>query len=243
MDEGERWAVETFGEKGLTIRRRIPEMVFDEQAASADAQDASGHRSRSVFGQFWQGMLEKFEEFGSVRDGTLPHPGRAPYRVPVVNNVVIFPWRYGDGRQGAATSTPFATSNARGALFDLGPLPVQEQLDLDLPEDESAQDDDVLTALVREVADSSEEPARKVVVVAIACSPNGVTDITWGDVRLDATGRLEFAYSESLLHLAGSRPTPVADSTRTFLAGEPPSKDLRLQGEPDGSEIAADDDE
>lgn len=232
MDQGARWAIEMFGELGIRIRERIPEMVRAEQEASADAQEASGHRSRGVFGQFWQGMLERFEEFASLPGVTLVRPGRAPYLIPVVNGVVLFPWRYGDGRQGPVTGVFFAKSDARAALFDLGPIPVQDELDLGTPAPGLSPDDVTLAALVREAAHGGEaESARNVVVVAIACSTVGVQDTYWGEVRLTTDGCLEFMEGESLLRLAGTTPSAVADSTRTFLTGEPPQKGLRLQGE------------
>ncbi len=238
MDAGAQWVVMMFGEVGLTIRDRIPEMVRSEQERMADAQDASGHRSLSVFGQFWRGILEQFEEFGVLPGASLKNPGgRAPYRVPVINGVVLFPWRYGDGRQGPVSEVPFATSEAREAMFRMGPVPVQDELDLDLSAQAPRREDErVLTAMLRE--DRSEGESRlKVVVVAIAASTAGVEDITWGEVRLGQEGCLEFLDGESLLQKGG--PTTVAtDTERTFRAGEPPRKALRLQAEPDEAERA-----
>lgn len=238
MDAGAHWAASTFGEAGLAIRARIPEMVRAEQEASADAQDASGHRSLSVFGQFWRGMLERFEEFGALPGVTFANPGRAPYRVPVINGVVLFPWRYGDGRQGPVNGVPFATSFAREALFKLGPLPVQDQFDFGVDLARPAPENAALAAAIMTAAigDGGQRP--KVVVVAIAASKVGVQDITWGEVQLSPDGHLEFLDGESLMAVTGSGPARVADSDRTFRAGEPPRKDLRVQGEADPSEIA-----
>lgn len=237
MGPEQHWAVRMFGEVGPRIRERIPEMVRSEQEQMADAQDASGHRSQGVFGQFWRGILEKFEEFGALPGGSLVNPGRAPYRVPVVNGVVLFPWRYGDGRQGPLSQVSFATSGARGALFGLGPLPVQSQLDLDLPSGPLPEERRLEEAL-GEVFSTDGDLRLKVVVVAIAASTAGVQDITWGEVRLGDGGCLEYLDGESLLHLSTGTPSVITDTARTFLTGEPPLKQLRLQGEDHDAELA-----
>jgi len=243
MDDGRRWAIETFGADGAYIRSRIPEMVRAEQEASADAQEASGHRSRSVFGQFSTGMLERFQEFARLPGGALVRPGQAPYKVAVVNGVALYPWRYGDGRQGEASQVPFATSDARTALFELGPAPIQAELDLGLSRPDLSAEDAALVALLREEEGAEAERPRKVVVVAIACSMVGVQDTRWGEVSLTTDGFLKWQEAETLVHLTPTAPTSVLDGTRTFLAGEPPRKALRLQAEADAPTGTADGDE
>lgn len=83
-------------------------------------------------GEFWRGILEKFEQFGNLPGSTLIRPGQAPYRIPVVNGVAIFPWRYGRNSEGDLTATPFLTSDAREAIFDLSDVEVQQEFDLGL---------------------------------------------------------------------------------------------------------------
>lgn len=233
MDDGRRWAIETFGADGAHIRSRIPEMVRAEQEASADAQEASGHRSRSVFGQFSTGMLERFQEFAQLPGGTLVRPGQAPYKIAVINGVALYPWRFGDGRQGEANQVPFATSDARTALFDLGPVPTQAELDLGLSRPGLSAEDATLVALLRDEQGSEAERPRKVVVVAIACSMAGVQDARWGEASLTTDGYLDWQEVESLMHLSPTAPALVMDSTRTFQAGEPPKKALRLHADAD----------
>lgn len=93
MDIGRRWALETFGQYGPRLRDEIADMVVREHEASLDAQEACGHRSQSVYGEFWRGILERFEAFGNLPGASLVRPGDAPYKLPVVNGVVLFPWR------------------------------------------------------------------------------------------------------------------------------------------------------
>lgn len=237
MGTGPDWALEVFGQAGPDIRRRIPELVRAEQIAMADAQEASGHRSLSVFGQFWRGLVEKFEEFGSLPGAALVCPGRAPYRVPVINGVVLFPWRYGDGRQGPVSGVPFATSDARQALFDLGAIPIQGQLDFAAADPDEASADKTLTAIVADATAGGDGAHRKVVVVAVAASTVGIQDITWGEVVLTDGGHLEFLTGESLLEVPARVPVAVSTVEHSFAAGDLPFKGLRLQGHDDATEL------
>ena len=71
MDEGRRWAIETFGANGVYVREQVSLEVRAEHIASADAQEASAHRSLGVYGEFWRGILERFEAFGKLPKETI----------------------------------------------------------------------------------------------------------------------------------------------------------------------------
>ena len=134
MDAGRRWALETFGMYGPRIREQIAGMAREEHEASLDAQEASRHRSFSVYGEFWRGILERFEAFGGLPGASLERPGDAPYRIPIVDGVALFPWRYAKSRETELASTPFGTSDARMAVVNLRPTPVQGAFDFGLPD-------------------------------------------------------------------------------------------------------------
>lgn len=240
MEDGRRWAIETFGGHGIYIRDLVPQLVREEHTASADAQEASGHRSKGVYGEFWRGILEKFEQFGALPGATLIRPGQAPYNIPVVNGVALFPWRYGRGRDGDLMATPFATSDARTAMFDLGGVETQPELNLGLPRPQLTPEEQELADLVEAAMADAAVTAGKLVVVAISSSVIGLHDMTWGDVTLTGDGCLAWGFTESLIGLRPAKPFAVPDEGRTFTTGEPPAKDLGIQGE-DEDEAASDD--
>lgn len=228
MDDGRRWAIETFGAQGVAIRERIPVLVREEHMASADAQDASGHRSQSVYGQFWRGILERFEEFGRASGNSLIRPGQAPYKIPVINGVALFPWRYGTGRDWDVDSGRFTTSDARVAMFDIKPGPVQGELGLGLPRPELTPEEQELADTVEKAISDSLVTARKLVVVAISSSALALHDLQWGEAGLTADGYLRWGFNEGLLTVQATL-TAVADSASTFTTGEPPTKTIRRQ--------------
>ncbi|MFE3759493.1 hypothetical protein ACFXO9_34770 [Nocardia tengchongensis] len=90
MDDGRHWPIQVFGTCGPRMRDEIGQMVEADHAASASAQDACGHQSQSVYGQFYAGISERFAEFGKLPGAVLMRPGRAPYPMPVVNGVALY---------------------------------------------------------------------------------------------------------------------------------------------------------
>ncbi|MFC9688304.1 hypothetical protein ACFTSF_07155 [Kribbella sp. NPDC056951] len=234
MDAGRLWALESLGMYGPMIRDQIAQLVQDEHESSLDAQEASGHRSRSVYGEFWRGILERFEQFGNLPGATMARPGGAPYKIPVVNGVAVYPWRYAKSRETELSNTPFATSTARMKAASLRPEGVQEALvPLDLPDPQLTDEEQALvdgfTALTEDPLVSSS----RMVLVAISSSVNGLFAVQWGEVQLTADGYVDWiGHHESLLDLQPTLPVSTSP-TRTFTSGEPPKKfpDAEADGE------------
>ncbi len=241
MDDGRRWAIETFGAPGVSIRNLVPQLVREEHTASADAQEASGHRSKGVYGEFWRGILEKFEQFGKLPGAALIRPGQAPYSIAVINGVALFPWRYGRNRDGDLATTPFVTSEARAAMFDLSGAETQPELNLGLLRTELTPEEQQLAEIVEAAMSDAHVTSGKLVVVAISSSVIGLHDMTWGEVTLNSDGCLEWGFHENLTGMKPAKPFAVPDESKTFTSGEPPAKQIGLQGE-DGHEAAGDGD-
>jgi hypothetical protein len=230
VDDGRRWAIETFGAQGVHIRDMVPQLVREEHAASVDAQEASGHRSRGVYGEFWRGILERFEQFGNLPGAALVRPGRAPYSIPVVNGVAIFPWRYGRNSEGDLSTASFLTSEARAAMFDIGDVAIQQEFDLDLTRPDLTPEEQEFADVVQAIRDELDSSG-KLVVVAISSSVNGLHDLTWGEVSLNEDGCLQFDSSENLMGLKPLKPFAVPDDSKTFTSGKLPAKNIGLQGQ------------
>lgn len=222
MDAGRRWALETLGTYGPHVRERIAEMVRAEHEASLDAQEASGHRSRSIYGEFWRGLLERFEAFGELPGATIVRPGSAPYKLPVVNGVVLFPWRYAKNSEAEFATTPFATSDARTEVATLRAPSVQAELDLGLTDPGLSDEEQRLLDALH--ADDPVIASSRLVLVAISSSVSGLFSAEWGEATLNGSGFIEWVGSpESLLRLPPSRPASLSPSG-SFTDGVPPKK-------------------
>lgn len=240
MDEGRRWAIETFGAQGVAIREQVPQLVRAEHVASADAQEASGHRSLGVYGEYWRGIIERFEVFGKLPGATMIRPGQAPYRIPVINGAALFPWRYSRSQERALADTPFMTSPARAAMVELRGIVQQGELNLGIaPSGLTPEEQELADFVERTLADGA-VTSGKLVVVAISSSPSVLHEITWGEVALNTERCLEFGFSESLINMAPTPPPkPYAvpaepEVDRTFTTGEPPRKDIGMHGDTEG---------
>ena len=72
----------------------------------------------------------------------------------------------------------------------------------------------------------------------------GLHAMSWGGATFTSDGCLEWGFVEDLMEVVASGPVGVVDSGKTFTAGEPPAKVIRLQSEPaDDSGVPASDDE
>lgn len=224
MDAGRRSALETFGAYGPKIREHIAKSVRDEHEASLDAQEASGHRSRSVYGEFWRGILERFEQLGGLPGASLVRPGDAPYKIPVINGVALFPWRYAKSRETELATTPFGTSDARLAITSLRPVPLQDSLDIGIPDSGLTDDEKELLTTFEELTKDPVVSSGRLVLVAISSSVSGLFSVEWGEVEVNAGGFVEWVGShESLLSMSPSAPAST-NPAGTFTAGEVPSK-------------------
>ncbi|MEV6273207.1 hypothetical protein AB0L64_38985 [Kribbella sp. NPDC051936] len=225
VDAGRAWALETFGMYGPTLRDEVARHVREEHELSLDAQDASGHRSASVYGQFWRGILERFEQFESLPGVVLVRPGGAPYRIPVINGVAVFPWRFASSGQTELTQTPFVTSPARFEAANLGGVALQEPLiDLEPPDPNLSEEELRLLDLFTSTTNAPEVSSSRMVIVAISSSVHGLHSVNWGEVWLTADGYVDWkSFHESLLRLQPTLPVS-ASPARTFTSGDVPSK-------------------
>ena len=161
-----------------------------------------------------------------------------------MNGVALFPWRYGRTRDEDLASTPFVTSDARAAMFALDGGITQGEFDLGIPGPDLTQEEQELAETVEAAINDSLVTANKVVVVAISSSPMSLHSMSWGTAKVGSDGRLEWGFFEDLMEVEASGPVGVVDSGKTFTAGEPPAKVIRLQSEPDDeSGVPASDDD
>lgn len=222
MDTARRWSINTFGEYGPLIRTRVAEMVVEEHTASQDAQDASGHRSQGVYGQFWRGLIEKFEELGELPGAAMVRPGEAPYRLPVINDRVLFPWRFARSKDAELATTRFVTSDARSTLPLMRLPAAQEALALSVPDPGLTDDErDLLDALR---PDDPQIASNRLILVAISSSFRGLFTAAWGEMQINGSGCIDTVGQwESLLHVPPSQPVSTSPSG-SFTDGELPKK-------------------
>lgn len=225
MDAGRQWVLENLGTYGPRIRESVAGAVRDEHAASLDAQDASGHRSQGVYGEFWKGVLERLEPLGALPGVSLERPGAARYRVPVVNGFAIFPWRFARSRRTRLDETLFTTSPTRSSLLEL-PAPQHEQvaLELNLPDAGLTEEDLQVLKHYESIVTAGTPSVTRLLLVAISSSSSGLFSAEWGEAHAGAGGCLAWVQTGFHENLLAVPSAPVSASpSKTFTSGLPPT--------------------
>lgn len=125
-------------------------------------------------------------------------------------------------------------------MFDLSGVEIQPELNLGLPRPELTPEEQQLAEIVEAAMSDARVTSGKLVVVAVSSSVVGLHDMKWGEVTLNSDGCLEWGFHENLMGVKPAKPSAVPDGSKTFTSGEPPAKQIGLQGEEE-DEAAGDD--
>lgn len=196
----------------------------------AAAQAVSRQDGQGVYAQIWRSLCVALSTKLSDRyDVQLIKPGRAAYKVPVIGDILLYPWRPAGG--GAPSEVLFGTSFTRERLWSL-PV-IQEVLNFEASDVESeedsptapAPDDDAdVTAVLAEAA----RLHLRVVVVAMTSDAKRLRTIEWGEAALAADGALSWV-SHQVLFDSDSGSKPASTTPQTFSEGTPPSPGVQLK--------------
>lgn len=215
--------VTNFGADTPEVKSTLIKCISETHMRHVEAQRASGQAGERVYAQVWNALPTECNRV--IRDGwltsTTVKPGRAGYKLPVLHNTLIFPWRPPAG--GTPEQTAFLTSPSRSMIFSMHP-DAQGMLELD--ELTTAERSVDTKDMIADVMGLAEQERLSVVVVAAVSSSAGLWKIVWGEVLPsdDGTGLLMFSSFEEL-HVADSdlgAQEADQDDERSFDAGQPP---------------------
>lgn len=193
------WPAELFGPPSDNIRKEVLDLIKDCHERLSDSQDASGMRTRGVYGHIWRASLEGFESALMKYPGAQKiTPKGANYGVVAIGDTVIFPWRFAKDLNQNLQDTRFAVSDARLALFSIPFSEPPAELDLGLYAADSEPSVDDETAVVesdlRTLLDSF-----RVVVVGFSSQPGTLHTVEWGETKLGEEGYLVWGEHEQLM--------------------------------------------
>jgi hypothetical protein len=216
---------------------RIVEALSEAHDDLAAAQAISRQDGQGVYAQIWRSLCVALSSKLSDRyDVQLIKPGRAAYKVPVIGDVLLYPWRPAGG--GEPSEVLFGTSFTRERLWSL-PV-IQEVLDFGTG-DVEAEDDSLAPSSSDDNADATAvffEAARlhlQVVVIAMTSDARRLRTIEWGEAALETDGALTWV-SHQVLFDSDSGSKPASTTPQTFSEGTPPSPGVRLKPNTEKSE-------
>ncbi len=198
----------------------IVEALSEAHEDLAAAQVVSRQSGNGVYAQVWRSLCNALvARLGSRHDVELIRPGQASYRVPVIDDALLFPWRPPGGHEPLAV--PFGTSPTRRSLWEVQqPLPL---LDLIAPE----AGPESLEQATKEVFEQAAQRHLRVVLVAMTSDARRLRRIEWGEVALrDET--IVWLNNEILFD-DDTTPQPATVNADTFSAGSPPAANLVLR--------------
>lgn len=217
---------------------RVVDALSEAHNDLAAAQAVSRQDGQGVYAQIWRSVCVSLTKGLSGRyDVQLIKPGRAAYKVPVIGDVMLYPWRPAGG--GEPTEVLFGTSSTRERLWSV-PL-IQEVLNFET-EDETDEESSPLemseqTARAAEVFAEARRLHLRVVIVAMTSDASRLRTIEWGEALLRPDGALHWVSHQVLFdNESGSR--PASTTPETFSDGTPPTSGVQLKP---GAEKSADD--
>lgn len=209
--------VDLLGTHAPTVSYALAKVVRDRHDRAAEAHQVSESRYSSGFGTQWRDLLDDAHDALTERGFQSHKLAPGGYRLPVVNDCLIYVWRV-PSTPGAISS--FASSPTRQNGFAAtppDPMLFEPDLTDDLESDEASAAKAELERVVRTVGE-----AMPLVLVLVESSPRQLQSIEWAVAALDDAGKVTLHGREGIWtsELVGDEAATDVDS---FDSGTPAS--------------------
>ena len=211
-------ATEALGQHADHARDLLVKAVRYRHDRFAEAHVVSGSRYGNGFGAQWRDLLddtaEEFQGDGYQTHRLMP----AGYKLPVVNNCLVYVWRMPESSRGveAFASSPtrvngFSAIPPHPMLLEPGPGGVGE----------AVSDHDRYSSELTDVLKGAAGVARPLILVMVHSSPNQLQKIEWGVAKLNSqTGHVSVG-DRATLWMAEPKAATPADHVASFDSGVP----------------------
>lgn len=208
--------VEALGRHAQTVRDLVVESVRHRHGRFAEAHQVSGSRYTMGFGAQWRDLLDDVQEVlrgRGYRTYKLPPAG---YKLPVVNDCLVYVWRVPGSDDGV---TSFASSPTRVNGFSAPLLDPQLFEPGDAKELETVQNSSEKAQLERVAHAAS--GVMPLVLVMIQSSPRQLHSMDWAVAERDiASGEVSLHGLESIWEPEGTQ-AAAATEIESFASGTP----------------------
>lgn len=211
------------GSHASGVRDTLVEVVRSRHDRSAEAHHASGSRYAMGFGTQWRDLLDDAYDALTARGFQAHRLSPAGYKLPVVNDCLVYVWRVPDAVDAVSlfASSPtrksgFAAPPPDPMLFGPGLMDEAEPGDV-VPEEAE------LERVVRAVGDTM-----PLVLAMVQSSPRQLQSIEWAIAVLDDAGKVELHGHESIWEpeFDGEQ---AASNVESFDSGTPVAPAVELQ--------------
>lgn len=199
------WARERFGDAAEDLLREIPAALLAAHRRAYDSYVGLGVQTKEAYGLIWKVQHEELvARLRGLEGARVFKPRGARYELVMIDNVVLYPWRYADGNLTPLEYAQMKLSDIRRTLLSLTD---DTEADEQLPLDSAATPDEELEAEREQAREETRQllAGLRVVLIAYASNPHsGILSTEWGDpAGADENGRVNWLHHESLPVLAG----------------------------------------
>lgn len=215
------------GSHAELIRPLVVEVVRSRHDRFAEAHEVSGSRYATGFGAQWRDLIDDMAAAAKQRGYETHKVAPAGYRLPIVNNCLIYLWRVPGHVEQASM---FASSPTRRNAF-AAPPPDPALFTLDFMGEPDL--DPLQQAEVTSVVDEAMARVMPLVLVVVRSSPRQLHSIEWGVAELDEeSSKVQLQGAECIWSPQDAALSP-ATAVEAFDSGVPqgPSIEPRWQEE------------
>jgi hypothetical protein len=190
-----RWAVSRFGRDVATqLMHAIPAAINTAVGRQMDGHQTVKLRTRHAFGGAWPARYEELaEHLRDVPGCQIVRPSGMSFEIALVNNIALLPVEYAKDLK-TAHDSPRALRAINKTTLELakqfGPAPTNVQLTLDTTD---AQPEQPPTDILRGL-----EPDGIVIIYYAAHERQGLLNIGWGEISVNADGIPQWVASQPL---------------------------------------------
>ncbi|MDN5985572.1 MAG: hypothetical protein L0H88_07620 [Propionibacterium sp.] len=209
-------AGEVLGGHARATAELLVETIRGTHARFAEAHVVSGTKYGNCFGTQWRDLLDDVAVAFERRGYRTYRPPMAGYRLPVINDCLVYVWRLRESRTDVSS---FASSPTRENVFStpmLAPMLFEPEVDPESGEAQTAE-----AAELEQIIDAATEAVMPLVLVTVRSSPRQSPVIEWGlAVRDSDTGEVRLLGGE-MLSVPEPQASRAAASVEPFDSGVP----------------------
>ncbi len=188
------WLVDRFGDRVAQVRTRVVDGLTEAQASRQLSQEAAGIRTAHAYGGAWPAVFTKlaaqFRDADQLDVG-FTKPYGAPYELPVVNKVVLIPFRH---------STTLSDPVVDAMITSRHQLDLLDSLDALTPPSPTLFDEhpDLAPPNTRNVTRLESGMSAVLVPFVANADSQGLLALWWGTATVHDTGEIDWVELEQI---------------------------------------------
>lgn len=185
--------VDALGSHAPTVYDALAKVVRDRHDRAAEAHQVSESRYSSGFGTQWRDLLDDANDALTGRGFQSHKLAPGGYKIPVVNDCLIFVWRVPSTPDAISSFASSPTRQNGFAATPPDPMLFEPDLTHDLESNDASAAESDLERVIRTVGN-----AMPLVLVLVESSPRQLHSIDWAVAVMDDAGKVTLHGRETI---------------------------------------------